>query len=166
VQVHAKCATMTALVQRWGGRMPFNRALASVTWVALGVSAAFAQVPPKLPACSQSMIVGTWQALFAPGPSNPLAPGFPIYPIFACPVTISTDGSLSTGDCTLNDNFTLTQPGTATRSDLHGPTAVETRSRPAPYPSWLLSQSPPRRRSQHLKARLFSLRQPSMMSET
>jgi hypothetical protein len=55
------------------------------------------------------MIVGTWQALFAPGPSNPLAPGFPIYPIFACPVSISTDGSLGTGDCTLNDNFTLTQ---------------------------------------------------------
>jgi hypothetical protein len=89
--------------------MPFNRALASVTWVALGLSAAFAQAPPKLPACSQSMIVGTWQALFVPGPSNPLAPGFPIYPIFACPVSISTDGSLGTGDCTLNDYFMLTQ---------------------------------------------------------
>jgi hypothetical protein len=79
----------------------------------LGLSASHAQTPtnpgPRLPPCSQSMIVGTWQALFVPGPSNPLAPGFPIYPIFACPVSISTDGSLGTGDCTLNDNFTLTQ---------------------------------------------------------
>jgi hypothetical protein len=26
------------------------------------------------------MIAGTWQALFSPGVSNPIAPGFPIYP--------------------------------------------------------------------------------------
>jgi hypothetical protein len=89
--------------------VPLNRAVAFIAWIVLGAAAAFAQPAPKLPACSQSMIVGTWQALFAPGVSNPIAPGFPIYPNFACPVSISANGSLTTGNCTLNDNFMLTQ---------------------------------------------------------
>ncbi len=86
-----------------------NRAVASIALMALAATAALAQPAPKLPACSQSMIVGTWQVLFAPGVSNPIAPGFPIYPNFACPVSISTNGSLTTGNCILNDNFMLTQ---------------------------------------------------------
>jgi hypothetical protein len=85
------------------------RAATPVALVFVGLSAAFAQPTPKVPACSQSMIVGTWQALFAPGASNPIAPGFPVYPSFACPVGISANGTLTTGKCTLTDNFTLTR---------------------------------------------------------
>ena len=77
--------------------MPFNRALASVTWVALGLSAAFAQAPPKVPRVFPVHDRRDVAALFAPGPSNSLAPGFPIYPIFSCPVSISNDGSLGPG---------------------------------------------------------------------
>jgi hypothetical protein len=86
-----------------------SRAVKSVALLFVELSGASAQPAPTLPACSQSMIVGTWQALFAPGVSNPLAPGFPIYPNFSCPVSISTNGSLTTDKCALNDNFTLTQ---------------------------------------------------------
>jgi hypothetical protein len=84
-------------------------AVASVASILFGGAAAFAQPAPRLPACSQSMIVGTWQALFAPGVSNPIAPGFPVYPNFACPVSVASNGTLTTGNCTLSDNFTLTK---------------------------------------------------------
>jgi len=73
-------------VQPWETQVPMIRAVA-VAWLVLRLSAGHAQTPTNQAPqpCSQSMIVGTWQALFVPGPSNPLAPGFPIYPIFACP---------------------------------------------------------------------------------
>jgi hypothetical protein len=80
-------------VQPWEGDLPLSRAVVTVACIVWGATAAFAQPAPKLPACSQSMIVGTWQALFAPGASNPIAPGFPIYPNFACPISISANGS-------------------------------------------------------------------------
>jgi hypothetical protein len=85
------------------------RAAVSAALIIVGLSSASGQPASKVPVCSQSMIVGTWQALFAPGVSNPLAPGFPIYPNFACAVNISPGGSLTTGNCTLNDNFALTE---------------------------------------------------------
>jgi hypothetical protein len=79
-------------VQPWEAQVPLIRAVA-VAWLVLGLSAGHAQTPTNQAPrpCSQSMIVGTWQALFSPGVSNPIAPGFPIYPNFACPVSISTD---------------------------------------------------------------------------
>jgi hypothetical protein len=86
-----------------------NRTVASIAWIVSGALAAFAQPAPKLPPCSQSMIVGTWQAIFTPGASNPVAPGFPLYPNFACPVNISSNGSLTASNCTLTDNFAITQ---------------------------------------------------------
>ena len=101
-------------VQPWEAQVPMIRAVA-VAWLVLGLSAGHAQTPTnRAPRpCSQSMIVGTWQALFSPGVSNPIAPGFPIYPNFACPVSISTDGSL-TARCTLAENFKLTQQPSGT----------------------------------------------------
>jgi hypothetical protein len=95
--------------------MPMIRAVASVAWLVLSLSAGHAQTPTNQAPrqCSQSMITGTWQALFSPGVSNPIAPGFPIYPNFACAVTISKDGLL-TGNCTLAENFKLTQQPSGT----------------------------------------------------
>jgi hypothetical protein len=97
--------------------VPTIRAVAgaAVAWLVLGPSAGHAQTPTKQGPgpCSQSMIAGTWQALFSPGVSNPIAPGFPIYPNFACAVSISKDGLLA-GNCTLADNFKLTQQPSGT----------------------------------------------------
>jgi hypothetical protein len=50
---------------------------------------------------------------FFSGVSNPIAPGFPIYPNFACAMTISKDGLLA-GNCTLSENFKLTQQPSGT----------------------------------------------------
>jgi hypothetical protein len=93
--------------------MPSIRTVGPAALILLGMSSASAQPTQKRSACTQSMIVGTWQALFSPGVSNPIAPGFPIYPNFACAVTISTDGSL-TARCTLAENFKLTQQPSGT----------------------------------------------------
>jgi hypothetical protein len=93
--------------------VPSIRTVGPAAFILLGMSSASAQPTQKVPACTQSMIVGTWQALFSPGVSNPIAPGFPIYPNFACPVTISKDGLL-TGNCTLAENFKLTQQPSGT----------------------------------------------------
>jgi hypothetical protein len=86
-----------------------NRAVAVITWIVLAAMPALAQPAPKRPACSQSMIVGTWQAIFTPGVANPIAPGFPLYPNFACAVTVAANGTVTTGNCALNDNFSLTK---------------------------------------------------------
>jgi hypothetical protein len=55
------------------------------------------------------MIVGTWQAIFTPGMANPIAPGFPLYPNFACGVSVAVNGTVTAGNCALNDNFSLTK---------------------------------------------------------
>ena len=109
VQVHVRCATMITLVQRWGGS---NAIQPSACLRHMGCFGSFSGVCPSttkgpgvFPVYDRRDMAGT----FCAWAINPLAPGFPIYPIFACPVSISNDGSLGTGDCTLNDNFTLTQ---------------------------------------------------------
>ena len=87
--------------------MSLNRAVVSVASILFCVTAAVAEEPettaklgPKLHACSQSMIVGTWQAVFWPASTRG----------FACPISIADNGTLTPGTCTLPDsNFTLTQ---------------------------------------------------------
>jgi hypothetical protein len=85
------------------------RAAVSAALIICGLPSASGQPASKAPVCSQSMIVGTWQALFAPGVSNPLAPGFPIYPNFTCSLNIAPSGSLTASNRTLNDSFMLTE---------------------------------------------------------
>jgi hypothetical protein len=94
--------------------MSFIRALsvASVVWGALAASAA-AQQPAatpaavtgaRLPSCTPSMIVGTWQAAFGYGA--------PLYGTaqnngFSCPLSISADGKVTAGQCTLGSGITV-----------------------------------------------------------
>jgi len=90
--------------------MPFNRALASDTWVALGLSAAFAQAPLKVPACSPVYDRRDMAGAFcAWAIESACARFFLSIPFLLALSAFQTDGSLGTGDCTLNDNFTLTQ---------------------------------------------------------
>jgi hypothetical protein len=91
----------------------FIRAL-SISSVGLGLlmSAAFAQQQQaqtdrpgvKLPACSSSMIIGTWQAAFGYGT--------PIYGTaqnngFSCPLNIAADGTVTSGACILGSGMTV-----------------------------------------------------------
>jgi hypothetical protein len=90
----------------------FIRAL-SVSSVGLGLlmSVAFAQQQAptdrpgvKLPACSSSMIIGTWQAAFGYGT--------PIYGTaqnngFSCPLNIAADGTVTSGACVLGSGMTV-----------------------------------------------------------
>ena len=93
----------------------FIRALSvSSVGLALLMSVAFAQqqVPTdrpgvRLPACSSSMIIGTWQAAFGYGT--------PIYGTaqnngFSCPLTIAADGTVTSGTCVLGSGMTVS-PG-------------------------------------------------------
>jgi hypothetical protein len=63
----------------------------------------------KVPACTQSMIVGTRQAVFTS--VAPLT-----FRVFACPIDIAADGTLSPVNCTIPDTgMTATPPaGTLT----------------------------------------------------
>jgi hypothetical protein len=84
------------------------RTIALIATMFLGLSSAVAQqrattsqLAPKLPACSQSMLVGTWQAVFNGGlgyGSN-----------FVCPISISSSGTLTAGTCTFFSGATATQ---------------------------------------------------------
>ncbi len=90
----------------------FIRAL-SVSSVGLGLlmSVAFAQQQSpterpgvRLPACSSSMIIGTWQAAFGYGT--------PIYGTaqnngFSCPLNIAADGTVTSGTCILGSGMTV-----------------------------------------------------------
>ena len=58
----------------------------------------------RLPTCDPSMIVGTWQAAFAYGT--------PIYGTaqnngFSCPLTVATDGTITSGTCILGSGITV-----------------------------------------------------------
>jgi hypothetical protein len=73
--------------------MSLSRAVVSIALIFLGLSAAFAQqtgqtvnAGVKLPACSQSMIVGTtWHVHFTFG--------------FSCPLNIAGNGTVTAGTC-------------------------------------------------------------------
>jgi hypothetical protein len=58
------------------------RAAVALAMLILSLSPAFGQPAPKGPVCSQSMIVGTWQALFAPGVSKSTGARFSNLPQF------------------------------------------------------------------------------------
>jgi hypothetical protein len=90
------------------------RAVASVTWLVLGLSGGHAQTPtkptPRLPPCSQSMIVGTWQAVFSQFGAIALHENLG----FACPIVIATNGSLTPGSCIVAAHQSLITPPTGT----------------------------------------------------
>jgi hypothetical protein len=102
---------MTAPIQP--GRTMLNRAFASITCITLGVVSALAQQPattpqlaPRLPTCSQPMIVGTWQAVFAQFAVNPSQGNLG----FACPINIAGNGALTPGNCTVSASETIVAP--------------------------------------------------------
>ena len=97
---------MTITDRSW--RTVVSGAAASTLLLGLFASNAFAESPAPavaLPACSQPMIAGTWQALFA----NPYL-GFTL----ACSLTVSATGAISDGACDIGSfahgGWTLTQP--------------------------------------------------------
>jgi hypothetical protein len=114
VRTTVECARMTVPVQPWEGQMPMIRAVASVAWLALGLSAGHAQTPttpaPRLPPCSQSMIVGTWQAVFSQFGAIALHENLG----FACPIVIATNGTLTPGSCLVSAHQSLIKPPTGT----------------------------------------------------
>jgi hypothetical protein len=75
--------------------MSLSRAIVSVTSILCAVSTAFA-AETRLPVCSQSMIVGTWQAYFNNGG-------------FACPITIAANGSITAGACETGSQVAVVQ---------------------------------------------------------
>jgi hypothetical protein len=77
-------------------RMPLRRAIVTVASTLCAMSTAFA-AETRLPACTQSMIVGTWQAYF----SN--------YGI-ACPITIAANGAITVGTCEHGSLVALLHP--------------------------------------------------------
>jgi hypothetical protein len=92
--------------------MSLTRALsfASVFW-ALWVATALAQQPAqtdnpgvKLPNCTASMIVGTWQAAFGYG--SPLY-GTAQNNGFYCPLNIAANGAVTSGTCVLGSGMTV-----------------------------------------------------------
>jgi hypothetical protein len=74
--------------------MSLSRAIVTVASILLAVSTAFA-AETRLPACSQSMIVGTWQAYFSS---------------FACPVNIAANGSITAGTCETGSQIAVPHP--------------------------------------------------------
>jgi hypothetical protein len=84
----------------------FIRALSvSSVGLALLMSVAFAQqqVPTdrpgvRLPACSSSMVIGTWQAAFGYTAQNNG---------FSCPLNIAADGTVTSGTCVLGSGMTV-----------------------------------------------------------
>jgi hypothetical protein len=92
--------------------MSFISALSiPLTLSGLLVSMAFAQQPDstadrgvKLPTCTPSMIVGTWQGAFAYGT--------PFYGTaqnngFSCPLNIAADGTVTSGACIVGSEITV-----------------------------------------------------------
>jgi hypothetical protein len=99
---------MTVSVQH--GRDTLNRVVASIASIFFAGAAAFAQPAPKVPACSQSMIVGTWQAVFSQLAVNPLQGNLG----FACPIGIAPNGTLTPGDCILSASQAIIAPVSGT----------------------------------------------------
>jgi hypothetical protein len=94
------------------------RAIASIASIFLGllVTAASAQQPAlstgvRLPACSQSMIVGTTWHVFMFGIYYNTTPSG-----FSCPLSIAANGTVTSGTClsppSSSTSFTLSQPPT------------------------------------------------------
>jgi hypothetical protein len=84
-----------------GCQMSFSRFFPPIAAIFLGLSASVAQplavspqAAPKLPACSQSMIAGTWQAFF-----NSVG-GYGANLILYCSMTLSSSGQLTNVNCT------------------------------------------------------------------
>jgi hypothetical protein len=75
--------------------MPLSRAIVTATSIFCAVSTAFA-AETRLPACSQSMIVGTWQAYFSQG--------------IACPINIAANGAITAGTCEIGSVVALVHP--------------------------------------------------------
>jgi hypothetical protein len=97
-------ARMTVSVQH--GRDTLNRVVASIASIFFAGAAAFAQPAPKVPACSQSMIVGTFNQLAV----NPLQGNLG----FACPISIGANGTLAPGDCILSASQSIIAPVSGT----------------------------------------------------
>jgi hypothetical protein len=95
-----------------------KRAVTSIALTLLGIAAASAQQPgttpqtaqPRLPICSQSMIVGTWQAVFSQFAVNALQSNLG----FACPLTIAANGALTSGNCLVSASQAIMNPPSGT----------------------------------------------------
>jgi hypothetical protein len=100
-----------ARVHMQSNRTHLSIASLSIASVFLTMSASVAQQPatpiqstPKLPACTSSMIVGTWYAAFGYGS--------PIYGTaqnngFACPLNVAANGAITSGTCILGSAMTV-----------------------------------------------------------
>jgi hypothetical protein len=117
-------------------------ARASVASILFGIliSAAAAQQPQtarpaaKSPACTQSMIVGTWQAVFTS--VAPLT-----FRVFACPIGIDATGTLSPGSCVTPDTAMTVTPPTGTLTidrtcHVTGTISYVVTERPSSYSSY------------------------------
>ena len=104
------------------------------------MSAACAQQPEtakpgvKVPACTQSMIVGTWQAVFTS--VAPLT-----FRVFACPIDIAANGTFDPGNCTTPDTAMTVTPPTETwtidrRCHVTGTINYVVAERPSSYSSY------------------------------
>jgi hypothetical protein len=76
-------------------RMFLSRAIVTVASILCAVSPAFA-AETRLPVCSQSMMVGTWQSVFFSG--------------IACPITIAANGSITAGTCETGSATAILHP--------------------------------------------------------
>jgi hypothetical protein len=108
------CCAMLPFFEQRRDQMSLTRTIL-IASIFLGPSVAVAQQPAlpllsksKLAACTQSMIAGTWQAVF-----NSFVPNT----VFACPITISTNGTVTPGTCTFGPPelpYVLVQPPSGT----------------------------------------------------
>jgi hypothetical protein len=106
-------AKLTAPIRPEGTML--NRVIASTIWMVLGAAAAFAQQPApqpasRLPTCTQSMIIGTSQAVFTQFAVNLLQGNLG----FACPINIGGNGALTPGNCTVSASETIVSPPSGT----------------------------------------------------
>jgi len=97
--------TIQPALSTLGGGQTNGRVVSAslVFWGLLG-SAGLAQQHSgvKLPNCSQSMIVGTWQGVFTHGQG-----GDNDTDSFACPINIAADGTVTAGNCTVIPVLTI-----------------------------------------------------------
>jgi hypothetical protein len=95
-----------------------NRAFPSIALTLFGVPAAMVQQPattapqasPGLSACTQAMIAGTWQTVFAQFAVNPLQGNLG----FACPIGIAANRTLTPGECVLSASQSILSPPSGT----------------------------------------------------
>ena len=122
-----------------GGGMIVRASFASVL-SGLLVSATSAQQPEtakpvvKFPPCAQSMIVGTWEAVFTS--VAPLT-----FRVFACPIGIGATGTLAAGNCTTPDTAMTVTPPTGTLTidracHVTGTISYVVTERPSSYSSY------------------------------